>query len=304
MTLSQTELTPFTRGKVRDVYDLDTRLLIVTSDRISAYDVVMSEPIPDKGKLLTAMSLFWFDFLKGSCRHHLITADVDRFPAELREVAAPWRERAMLVTKAQRIDFECVVRGYVAGSLWQEYRNALRTRPGEPVELHGYVFPPDLKESEKLPEPIFTPATKADTGHDENVSFDYMARHTGADTALMLKKLSLQIYTQAAEYAAGRGILIADTKFEFGWKDGEIILIDEVLSPDSSRFWPADTYEPGRAQDSFDKQYLRDYLASTGWNKTPPPPPLPEEIIRRTRAKYVEAYHRLVPERHRTLDLS
>jgi len=304
MTGTSTGLTPFTRGKVRDVYDLDDRLLIVTSDRISAYDVVMNEPIPDKGKLLTAMSLFWFEYLGGLCRHHLITADVDQFPGELRSVAAPWRDRAMLVTKAQRIDFECVVRGYVAGSLWNEYRKALELRPGGPVHLYGYEFPPDLRESEKLPDPIFTPATKADTGHDENVSFEFMARHVGEDTARLLRKLSLAIYSRAAEYAAGRGILIADTKFEFGWKNGEIILIDEVLSPDSSRFWPADQYEPGRSQDSFDKQYLRDYLSGTGWDKTPPPPPLPEEIVRRTRAKYVEAYHRLVPPARRKLDLS
>jgi phosphoribosylaminoimidazole-succinocarboxamide synthase len=304
MNVSSTDLVPFTKGKVRDVYDLDDRLLIVTSDRISAYDVVMSEPIPDKGKILTAMSLFWFEYLDGLCRHHLITGNVDLLPAELREVAQAWRDRVMLVNKAQRIDFECVVRGYVAGSLWKEYREALALQPGRPVKLHGYLFPPDLWESQKLPEPIFTPATKADFGHDENVSFDYMAGKVGHDTALMLKKLSLAIYTRAAEYAASRGIIIADTKFEFGWKDGEIILIDEVLSPDSSRFWPADRYQPGRSQDSFDKQYLRDYLSSTAWNKTPPPPPVPDEVVRQTRAKYVEAYHRLVPAASRILVLS
>jgi phosphoribosylaminoimidazole-succinocarboxamide synthase len=304
MTVSAPDLKPFVRGKVRDVYDLDDRLLIVTSDRISAYDVVMNEPIPDKGKLLTAMSLFWFDYLQGLCRHHLITGDVDAFPVELRAAAAAWRHRAMLVTKAQRIDFECVVRGYVAGSLWNEYRKARDLRPGEAVSLYGYEFPPDLRESEKLPDPIFTPATKADTGHDENVSFEYMARHVGEDTALQLRTLSLRIYSRAAEYAAGCGILIADTKFEFGWKNGEIILIDEVLSPDSSRFWPAAGYQPGRSQDSFDKQYLRDYLSGTRWDKTPPPPPLPEEIVQRTRAKYVEAYHRLVPAARRTLEIS
>ena len=299
-----TELKPFTRGKVRDVFDLGDRLLIVTSDRISAYDVVMNEPIPDKGKILTAMSLFWFDLLGGLCRHHLITGNVDEFPEDLRDQAAGWRDRAMLVTKAQRIDFECVVRGYITGSLWSEYRKARELAPGRPVQLYGYEFPPDLKESQKLPEPIFTPATKADTGHDENVSFEFMSRHTGDDTALQLRNLSLRIYTTASEYAAGRGIIIADTKFEFGWKNGEIILIDEVLSPDSSRFWPKDLYQPGRSQDSYDKQYLRDYLSQCQWDKTPPPPALPQEIIQKTRAKYVEAYDRLVPEARRTIRLA
>jgi len=298
------DLVPFTRGKVRDVYDLGDRLLIVTSDRISAYDVVMNEPIPDKGKILSAMSLFWFDLLAGLCRHHLITGDVEGFPEEVREQAAGWKDRAMLVTKAQRIDFECVVRGYITGSLWSEYKKARDLAPGRAVQLYGYEFPPDLRESQKLPEPIFTPATKADTGHDENVSYEFMSRHTGDDTARQLRRLSLRIYTTAAEYAAGRGIIIADTKFEFGWKNGEIILIDEVLSPDSSRFWPLEGYQPGRSQDSYDKQYLRDYLTQCQWNKTPPPPPLPEEVILRTRAKYVEAYERLVPEARRTLRLS
>lgn len=302
--IATADLATFTRGKVRDVYDLSDRLLIVTSDRISAYDVVMNEPIPDKGKILTAMSLFWFEMLGGLCRHHLITGDVDQFPEELKDVAREWRDRAMLVTKAQRIDFECVVRGYVAGSLWNEYKQARDRNPGRPVPLYGYEFPPDLKESQKLPEPIFTPATKADTGHDENVSYEFMARHVGDDTALQLRRLSLKIYTTAAEYAARRGIIIADTKFEFGWKNGEIILIDEVLSPDSSRFWPAENYQPGRSQDSFDKQYLRDYLSQCQWDKTPPPPALPAEIITRTRQKYVDAYHRLVPEAKRTLQIS
>jgi phosphoribosylaminoimidazole-succinocarboxamide synthase len=302
--LATQELKPFTTGKVRDVFDLDDRLLIVTSDRISAYDVVISEPIPDKGKVLTAMSLFWFDYLGHICRHHLISGNVDEFPEELSGHAEAWRDRAMLVTKAHRIDFECVVRGYIAGSLWKEYKQALAEAPGEPVRLHGYVFPPNLRESQKLPKPIFTPATKADSGHDENVSYEYMAQRTGDDTALQLKNLSVRIYTEAAEYAANRGIIIADTKFEFGWENGSLILIDEVLSPDSSRFWPADTYAPGKSQDSFDKQYVRDYLSTQPWDKTPPAPTLPDEIIHNTRAKYIEAYHRLVPADKRVLDIA
>ena len=301
--LASDSLKTFTKGKVRDVYDLDDRLLVCTSDRISAYDVILPDPIPDKGKVLTAISLFWFDYLGHVCPHHLISGNVDEFPPELQKYADDMRDRAMLVKKAKRIDFECVVRGYIAGSLWKEYQAALREQPHAQVHLHGYTFPPDLKESEKLPEPIFTPATKADSGHDENVSVEFMAGHVGDDTTLKLKDYSIRLYTEAADYAAGRGIIIADTKFEFGWRDGELILIDEVLSPDSSRFWPADRYETGRSQDSFDKQYVRDWLSGTDWDKTPPAPVLPEDVIRNTRAKYVEAYHRLVPAEKRVLNI-
>jgi phosphoribosylaminoimidazole-succinocarboxamide synthase len=298
-----TPLKPFTQGKVRDVFDLGDRLLIRTSDRISAYDVILPDPIPDKGKVLTAMSLFWFGHLGHICAHHLITGNVDEFLPEVAGDAEEWRDRSMLVKKAQRVDFECVVRGYIAGSLWNEYAQARSQNPGSPIELHGYAFPPDLEESQKLAEPIFTPATKADSGHDENVSVAYMARHAGRDTALLLQRYSIQLYTEAARYAAERGIIIADTKFEFGWYDGELILIDEVLSPDSSRFWPADTYEIGRSQESFDKQYVRDWLSATDWDKTPPAPSLPEEVVQNTRAKYIEAYHRLVPAEKRGLAL-
>jgi len=300
---TQTELKPFTQGKVRDVFDLGDRLLICTSDRISAYDVILPDPIPDKGKVLTAMSLFWFAQLGRICANHLITGNVDEFPPDVTGDREAWRDRSMLVVKAQRVDFECVVRGYIAGSLWKEYAEARAQNPGVPVELHGYTFPPDLEESQKLSEPIFTPATKADSGHDENVSVAYMAQHAGRDTALLLERYSIQLYTEAARYAAERGILIADTKFEFGWYDGELILIDEVLSPDSSRFWPADAYQIGRSQNSFDKQYVRDWLSGTDWDKTPPAPGLPEDVIKNTRAKYIEAYHRLVPAEKRGLKL-
>ena len=210
----------------------------------------------------------------------------------------------MLVKKAQRIDFECVIRGYIAGSLWKEYSALQKLHPGQPVELHGYTFPPNMEESQKLPQPIFTPATKADEGHDENVSVAYMAERVGQDTALLLEKYSMQLYMEASDYAAERGIIIADTKFEFGWLNGEIILIDEILSPDSSRFWPADKYTVGKSQESFDKQYVRDWLSTTDWDKTPPAPSLPEDILRNSRARYVEAYHRLVPADKRVLEIS
>lgn len=296
-------LKPFARGKVRDVYDLGERLLICATDRISAFDAVLPDPIPDKGKILTAMSLFWFDHLKHVCPNHLITGRLEDFPAEVQSYAQQFRDRSMLVVKADRVDFECVVRGYIAGSLWKEYTEARDRNAGRPVMLHGYTFPPDMMESQQLPEPIFTPATKADTGHDENVSVEYMERRTGQDAALLLEKYSLRLYTEAARYAAEHGIIIADTKFEFGWRHGELILIDEALSPDSSRFWPAEKYQPGRAQESFDKQYVRDWLLQSKWDKTPPAPALPPEVIRNTRAKYVDAYHRLVPPSKRTLQI-
>lgn len=294
----------FIRGKVRDVYDLDDRLLICTSDRISAYDVILPDPVVDKGKILTAMSLFWFEYLGHVCPHHLISSDMSTFPESFRLRADEFEGRSMLVKKAQRIDFECVVRGYIAGSLWKEYKAQRDANPGQPVKLHGYTFPADLEESQKLPEPIFTPATKADEGHDENVSVAYMEERVGKDATLLLERYSQQLYSEASAYAAEKGIIIADTKFEFGWHNGEIILIDEILSPDSSRFWPADKYEIGRSQESFDKQYVRDWLGTTDWDKTPPAPSLPEDILRNSRARYVEAYHRLVPADKRVLDVS
>jgi phosphoribosylaminoimidazole-succinocarboxamide synthase len=278
----------FARGKVRDVYDLDDRLLIVATDRISAYDCVMPNDIPGKGKILTAMSLFWFDRTRDIVQNHLITADVGKYPQSLRRFSDQLEGRSMLVRKAKRIDLECVVRGYLAGSGWKEYR-ATNT-------VCGIRLPPGLRESERLPETIFTPATKADTGHDENISFEQAAELVGEALARRLRELSIAIYQKARDYADGRGILIADTKFEFGLIDGEILLIDEILSPDSSRFWPKDRYAPGRPQDSFDKQFVRDYLDTLDWDKTPPAPALPDEIVRKTAEKYREAYQKLVTD--------
>jgi len=276
----------FARGKVRDVYDLDDRLLIVATDRISAYDCVMPNGIPEKGEILTAMSLFWFGLTRDIVPNHLITADVGRYPEALRRFGDQLKGRSMLVRKAKRIDIECVVRGYLSGSGWREYRKT--------GMVCGLRLPEGLRESDRLPEPIFTPATKADSGHDENISFEQTAKLVGEDLARRLREVSIAVYRKARDYADGRGILIADTKFEFGLIDGEVALIDEVLSPDSSRFWPKDRYEPGRPQDSFDKQLVRDYLDTLDWDKTPPAPALPEEIVRRTTEKYREAYQRLV----------
>jgi phosphoribosylaminoimidazole-succinocarboxamide synthase len=272
----------FARGKVRDVYDLDDRLLIVATDRISAYDCVMPNGIPEKGRILTAMSLFWFKMTRDIVQNHLITANVGEYPEMLRRFADQLEGRSMLVRKAKRIDVECVVRGYLAGSGWREYRAA--------GTVCGIRLPAGLRESERLPEPIFTPATKADSGHDENISFEQAAKAVGEGLAHRLREISIAVYQKARDYADGRGILIADTKFEFGTIDGEVILIDEVLSPDSSRFWPKDRYEVGRPQDSFDKQFVRDYLDTLDWDKTPPAPALPDEIVRKTAEKYREAY--------------
>lgn len=273
----------FSRGKVRDVYELDDKLLIVASDRISAFDYVLPDPIPGKGKILTRMSLFWFDFLKDIVPHHFITADVDRYPEEVRKYRDQLEGRSMLVHKAERIDIECVVRGYISGSLWKDYQAALKQGK---AQVLGFTFPPDLQESQKFEDPIFTPATKEETGHDINISFEEMASFVGFEVAAELRTLSKQIYRKAANYCDRRGIILADTKFEFGFRDGHIILIDEVLSPDSSRFWPADKYQVGQAQESFDKQYVRDYLSRSGWDKNSPPPHLPPEIIEGTRRKY------------------
>lgn len=273
------------RGKVRELYDLGNALLMVASDRVSAFDVVMDEPIPGKGIVLTALSEFWFEQTAQIVRNHLISADVAEFPPQLRPFAAQLAGRSMLVRRARRIDFECVVRGYLAGSAWAEYRQH-GTLAGEPL-------PTGLVESQRLPEPIFTPATKAASGHDLNITQRQMAEAVGADLTRRLASLSISLYRSGAQLAGQRGLILADTKFEFGLLAGEPILIDEVLTPDSSRYWPADGYRPGRPQPSFDKQFLRDYLESTGWNKEPPPPPLPEHIVQGTAERYREAYLRL-----------
>ena len=273
------------RGKVRDVYDLGDRILIVATDRISAYDVIMPTPIPDKGNILTALSLFWFDFLADVTPNHLITADVGEMPPEARAQADVLEGRSMLCRKADVFGVECVVRGYLAGSGWREY-HARGT-------ICGIELPGGLKQCDQLPEPIFTPATKAESGHDENISFEQAKQMIGADAATTLRDRSIAVYKKAADYARERGIILSDTKFEWGEADGRIILVDEVLTPDSSRFWPADAYEPGHDQPSFDKQFLRNYLDTLDWDKTPPGPELPETIVVSTRAKYVEAYERL-----------
>lgn len=274
------------RGKVRDVYDLGTTLLFVASDRISAYDVVMEQPIPGKGRILTELSLFWFDRLKDIVPNHLLTADVDQYPESCRPYADQLRGRSMLVRKTRPLPIECVARGYLAGSGWKEYRTS--------GTVCGNALPPGLTLSDRLPEPIFTPATKAEEGHDINITFDQAAAIVGHDTAEQARELTLALYTTASRIAEERGIIIADTKFEFGHDDdGNLILIDEALTPDSSRFWLASTYAPGSEQQNFDKQFLRDYLESLDWDKTPPPPPLPEEIIEATVAKYREALERL-----------
>ena len=276
------ELTLHARGKVRDLYSLNGQLLFVATDRISAFDYVLATGIPEKGRVLTQLSLFWFDFLKDVVKNHLVTASVDQYPAPLKKYADDLRGRSMLVTKAQMIDIECVARGYLSGSGWKEYQQT--------GAVCGIKLPSGLKESDKLPEPIFTPATKALSGHDENISIEEMAKRTGKELAEKLRDLTLKIYQTAADYAAGHGIIIADTKFEFGQTSQGLILADEVLTPDSSRFWPADKYQPGKAQESFDKQFVRDYLETIKWNKQPPAPSLPEDVARKTSEKYIEAY--------------
>jgi phosphoribosylaminoimidazole-succinocarboxamide synthase len=273
-------------GKVRDVYRLGSdRLLFVATDRISAFDYILATGIPHKGRVLTQISLFWFDFLKDLVPNHFITADVSQYPAEIRQYADQLHGRSMVVMNADMVPVECVVRGYVSGSAWKEYRASGR--------VCGIELPKGLRESDQLPEPIFTPATKATTGHDENISFDQMVRLVGAPLSEELRHLTLQVYNKAADYARQRGIIIADTKLEFGRTPKGVTLADEVLTPDSSRFWPADRYQPGKAQDSYDKQYVRDYLEEIRWNKQPPAPSLPTEVARKTSEKYLEAYQRL-----------
>jgi phosphoribosylaminoimidazole-succinocarboxamide synthase len=273
------------RGKVRDIYDLGDTLLLVASDRISAYDVVMDQGIPDKGKILTAMTLFWLDLLGDTVENHLITADVSEYPQPLQPYAELLDGRSMVVKKASVLPIECVVRGYLAGSGWREYRTD--------GTVCGIKLPSGLREGDKLPEPIFTPATKAASGHDINISPEESAEIVGKEKAGFVEKQAIDIYCRAADYAETRGIILADTKFEFGEYDGRVILIDEILTPDSSRFWPRDGWQPGGAQPSFDKQYLRDYLDTLDWDKTPPPPPLPPEVIRNTAAKYGDALKKL-----------
>ena len=272
-------------GKVREIFDLEDRLLIVATDRISAFDVIMPNGIPRKGEVLTQISYFWFAQTEAFQPNHLLSRGEDPLPASLRPYAAQLARRAMIVKKAQPLAIECVVRGYLAGSGWKEYR--------EHQTVCGIKLPPGLVESSELPMPIFTPATKAETGHDENIPFERAAEIVGAAIAEQARTASLKLYRFARDYARQRGIIIADTKFEFGLRDGQLILIDEALTPDSSRFWPADQYRPGKAQPSFDKQFVRDYLETLDWNKTPPAPELPPEVVARTQAKYVEAYERL-----------
>lgn len=283
-TVTETRIAEYplkARGKVRDIYELDDSLLFVASDRISAFDYVLPNPIPDKGKVLTQISLFWFQYLKDLVENHVITADFDRFPENLKKYPE-LKSRSMIVKKAKMFPIECVARGYLSGSGWKEYQ--------EMKKVCGIQLPAGLQDSSKLPEPIFTPATKSQTGHDINISFEESANIVGLETATKLRDLTLSIYQKAQQHAEKRGIIIADTKFEFGIYDDQIILCDEVLTPDSSRFWPADDYAPGRGQKSLDKQFVRDYLEKIGWDKKPPAPQLPEEIIQGTSAKYREIY--------------
>jgi phosphoribosylaminoimidazole-succinocarboxamide synthase len=273
------------RGKVRDVYRADGKLLIVATDRISAFDYILPTGIPRKGEVLTQLSIFWFDFLRDVVPTHFLTADVTRYPAPFSSHRDQLDRRSMLVAEAHMVQIECVARGYISGSGWKEYQ--------QNGTVCGVQLPAGLKESDRLPEPIFTPATKAQTGHDENISFDVMAGLVGRDLSLKLRDLTLEIYSKAAAYALERGIIIADTKFEFGHAGGRLLLGDEVLTPDSSRFWPLESYRPGGPQFSYDKQYVRDYLEEIRWNKQPPAPALPDEVAFRTAEKYKEAYRLL-----------
>ena len=287
--LIQTELEGLTllaRGKVRDIYELDEqRLVFVASDRISAFDYILATGIPDKGKVLTQLSVFWFEFLKDIVGNHLLTANFSEYPRELRQYEEQLRGRSMIVKRAKMIPIECVVRGYLSGSGWKDYQ-----RTGA---ICGIELPRGLRESDQLPEPIFTPAIKATSGHDENIPFEVAARQIGADLAAQLRELSLSIYKKASAYARERGIILADSKFEFGHVGNELVLADEVFTPDSSRFWPAGTYAPGGPQKSFDKQFVRDYLESIRWNKQPPAPALPEDVARKTSEKYKQAFRQL-----------
>lgn len=287
LSLTQfTDLKLFKRGKVRDVYEVKDKLLIISTDRISCFDVILPTPIPYKGEVLTKLSLFWFTFTKDIVSNHLITGDISDYPAELMKYKDVLKGRSMLVKKAKPIPLECVVRGYLSGSAWKEYQKN--------QSICGIKLPFGLRESDKLPEPIFTPATKEDVGHDMNVTYEFVEKKLGKNLIKKLKKISLALYNKASQYAESKGIIIADTKFEFGIYEDKVILIDEVLTPDSSRFWPKDEYKPGSSPPSFDKQFVRDYLERLGWNKTPPAPLLPEEIVRKTSQKYLQALKMLV----------
>jgi phosphoribosylaminoimidazole-succinocarboxamide synthase len=283
------ELTLLHRGKVRDMYEIpghDDKLLMIATDRISAYDVVMNDPIPDKGKILTSLSRFWFDLLDDILPNHLISAEVDAYPEVCRQYRDQLEGRSMLVRRTRVLPVECIVRGYLSGSFWQAYQ--------KDTTVCGFKLPEGMQESDKFPSPLFTPSTKAEQGeHDENISFDRMKDILGSELAERMADICVRLYEKAADYARSKGIIIADTKFELGMADGELILIDEVLTPDSSRFWPLDQYQPGRGQPSFDKQFLRDYLSSLDWDKTPPPPALPAEILEKTRARYEEALNKI-----------
>jgi len=276
------------KGKVRDIYDLGKHLLIIATDRISAFDVVMPDAIPDKGYVLTQISLYWFKKKENIIPHHLVTAEVSEFPSVCQKYTSILDARSMLVKKTHPLPVECIVRGYLAGSAWKDYQKT--------GEICGYKLPPGMKEAEKLPEPLFTPSTKAKEGHDVNITFEQMVSILGNEKmAQEIKEYSLTIYKQASDIAFKKGIIIADTKFEFGLDENDrLILIDELLTPDSSRFWPKEQYQPGHSQPSFDKQYLRDYLQNINWNKKPPAPELPQEVIMKTREKYFEALHRLL----------
>ena len=288
LTTDFKDLKLFKRGKVRDVYDLGDKLLIISTDRISCFDVVLPDGIPCKGKVLTALSLFWFEFTKDIIPNHLITADINEYPQELQKYRKELSGRSMLVVKSKPLSVECIVRGYLSGSGWKEYQ--------QKQSVCGVKLPAGLKESDKLPQVIFTPSTKADVGHDLNVDQAYVEKLIGKESADEIARKSVAVYSKASEYALKHGIIIADTKFEFGRHSGQIILIDEVLTPDSSRFWPQDQYARGQSQPSFDKQFVRDYLETLDWDKTPPAPGLPQEIIAKTSTKYLEAYQRLTGE--------
>ena len=275
----------FKKGKVRDIYDIDEMLLLIVTDRISAFDWVLPEAIPSKGICLTQLSAFWFDYFSDIVPNHMISASVDEFPSEFRDYKKELFGRSMLVKKAEVIPIECIVRGYISGSAWKSYQ--------KDQTVCGIKLPSGMKESDQFDEPLFTPSTKAETGHDENISYEEMEKIIGPDDAQKLSDLSLSIYKKAASYARKKGIIIADTKFEFGKINNEIVLVDEALTPDSSRFWPADEYQPGKSQSSFDKQFVRDYLSSTGWDKNSSPPHLPDEVVQGTKKRYLEAYEKI-----------
>ncbi|HUS19800.1 MAG TPA: phosphoribosylaminoimidazolesuccinocarboxamide synthase [Terriglobales bacterium] len=286
--ISQTEipgLTLHARGKVRDIYDLGDRLLFVASDRISAFDYILGSGIPDKGRVLTQLSLFWFDLLQDIVPNHVITADFDEYPTELKPYESQLRGRSMIVRKAEMVPVECVVRGYLSGSGWKDYQKT--------GAVCGIALPEGLRESDRLPQPMFTPAIKATSGHDENISYAEMVKLVGAPLSERLRSISLQLYERAGAYALERGLIIADTKFEFGKTADGLVLGDEIFTPDSSRFWPAESYSPGKAQVSFDKQFVRDYLESIKWNKQPPAPSLPDEVAQKTSEKYKQAFRQL-----------